>query len=237
MGWYPQQKGELDALLDKLLKCNNRFSGEIHGIIVPHAGYAYSGAVAGKAFSYFKNLKNERVIILSPSHYVGLRGLAKHNENYLRTPLGKIKLFEGKANAEEIDLSNEHAIGNQIPFLQKLGFQEIFPLVVGSITLQEAKRIAEILSREKGVFVVSADLSHFLEYKKALEKDRKTIEVIENLDLDNAGQIDSCGFFPILVAMNLCKINGWKPKLVKYENSGDVTGDKKSVVGYASFCF
>jgi MEMO1 family protein len=236
MEWYPQQNKDLTSLLNELLK-HNFPKQEVHGIIVPHAGYPYSGTTAGKAFSYLKNSNLKKAIILAPSHYVGLRGLAKHNKEYWETPLGKIKIFDEKIRAKEIDLKEEHAIGNQIPFLQKIGFQEICPLMIGSITIQEAKKIAENLSREENIFIISADLSHFLEYNEAIEKDKKTIEVIQNLDFDKIGQIDSCGLFPIIIAMNLCKLNKWQPKLVEYKNSGDITNDKKSVVGYSSFWF
>src|SRR4030042_4065887 len=142
MEWYPQQNKDLDNLLNELLK-NDFPKHEVHGIIVPHAGYPYSGAIAGKAFSYLKNSNLKKAIILAPSHYIGLRGLAKHNKDYWETPLGKIKIFDEKIRAEEIDMKEEHAIGNQIPFLQKIGFQEIFPLMIGSITMQEARKIAE----------------------------------------------------------------------------------------------
>ncbi|MFH1365079.1 MAG: AmmeMemoRadiSam system protein B [archaeon] len=257
MEWYPQQSKELNALLEKLLKHNPQ-KQEVHGIIVPHAGYPYSGATAGKAFSYLKNSNSKKAIILAPSHYVELRGLAKHNKDYWETPLGKIKTFDEKIGAEKMDLKKEHAIGNQIPFLQKLKFQEILPLMVGSITMQEAEKIAKelseyltssklgrneaekiakVLSNKNCVLVISADLSHFSEYSKAVEKDKKTIEVIQNLDFDKLEQIDSCGLFPIIITMNLCKINNWNPKLIEYKNSGDITKDKTSVVGYASFVF
>jgi hypothetical protein len=237
MEWYPQGTQELNKILEEFLS-NEPFNQEIHGIIVPHAGYSYSGKIAGKAYSYLKNLNSKEVVILAPSHHVRIRGLAKHKEKYWKTPLGKINVSELNIRAEEINLNEEHGIGNQIPFLQKAGFQEIFPLIVGSITIQESKKITEMLSKEDNtIFVISADLSHFLDYEKAIEKDKQTIEVIKNLDFDKIGQIDSCGLFPILIAMNLCAINGWKPHLIEYKNSGDITGDKTSVVGYSSFWF
>lgn len=236
MEWYPQTSTELYDLLGELLKTNFP-KQEVHGIIVPHAGYSYSGRIAGKAFSYLKNSPIKKAIILSPSHHVGLRGLAKHDRQYWATPLKKIKISEEKINAKEMDLSKEHAIDNQIPFLQKIGFQEIFPLMVGSITLQEAKKIAETLSSEKNIFIISADLSHFLDYESAVKKDAQTVEIIQKLDFNKIGEIDSCGFFPILIAMYLCQRNNWKPKLIEYRNSGDLTEQKKSVVGYASFWF
>jgi len=236
MEWYPQKTSELTILLERLLE-HEQPKQEVHGIIVPHAGYSYSGAIAGKAFSYLKNFNSKKAMILTPGHYVGLRGLAKHNKQYWETPLGKIKISEENIKAEGMDLKEEHAIGNQIPFLQKIGFQEIFPLMVGSITMQEARKIAEMLYSENNVFVISADLSHFLNYEEAIEKDKKTIEVIQTLDFNNIGQIDSCGLFPLLITMNLCALHQWKPKLIEYKNSGDITEDKTSVVGYASFWF
>jgi len=236
MEWYPQKNLELYELLNELLK-NNHPIQEVHGIIVPHAGYSYSGKIAGKTFSYLRGANHKKAVILASSHYIRMRGLAKHNKPYWTTPIKKTKISEEGIKAREEDLSKEHAIGNQVPFLQKIGFQEIFPLVVGSITLQEAKKIAEILDNGKNIFVISADLSHFSDYETATEKDKKTIEIIQNLDFNRIGQLDSCGIFPILVAMNLCQINGWKPKLVEYKNSGDITGEKKSVVGYAGIVF
>jgi hypothetical protein len=104
--------------------------------------------------------------------------------------------------------------------------------------MQESKKIAEIFSKEENtIFIISADLSHFLTYEKAVEKDEKTIETIQNLDFERIGQINSCGLFPILVLMNLCNAKSWKPKLIEYKNSGDIGEDKESVVGYSSFWF
>lgn len=237
MEWYPQGTQELKTVLEGFLSYE-QFNKEIHGIIVPHAGYSYSGKIAGKAYSYLKDSNSKKAIILAPSHHVELRGLAKHKERYWETPLGKINISESNIRVKEMDLKGEHGIGNQIPFLQTIGFKEIFPIIIGSITIQESKKIAEIFSKEENtIFIISADLSHFLPYEKAVEKDEKTIEMIQDLDFKKIGQIDSCGLFPILVLMNLCKTKSWKPKLIEYKNSGDITDDKTNVVGYSSFWF
>ncbi len=236
MDWYPQQEKALTALLEKFLEKSPK-NREIHGIIVPHAGYVYSGKIAGKSFSYLKNLNSKKAIILAPSHYTSLKGIAKHNQQHWKTPLGKIALSKTSIPAKEINLEREHAIDNQIPFLQKLGFKEVLPIMVGSITSQEAEEIAETLSKQDAVFIVSADMSHFLEYDKAIIADSQTIKTITSLNTNKKEQIDSCGIFPLLIAMNVCKINNWKPKLIEYKNSGDVTEDKSSVVGYAGLYF
>jgi len=155
--------------------------------------------------------------------------------NNLETPLGKVNI---KDNFYQ-KLGKEHSVQNQIPFLQRLNKNiEILPLVVGDISLKEAGEIAKQFASEKDVlFVFSSDLSHFFPYNEAVRRDMETISIIEKLDIKQASRMDACGRMPLLIMMQLCKLKGWKPKLIEYKNSGDVTGDKNSVVGYASFAF
>ncbi len=227
--WYPQNKNELEKTLDIFLKKPEIQFEKINGIIVPHAGYEFSGAIAGKGFSVFP--KKERAIILAPSHYGDFRGISSLEK--IETPLGKIKIIQN--NYPKIEY--EHAINNQIPFLQKLGFKEVLPLIVGVINKEKALEIAKEIEKMNLPLVISTDLSHFLPYEKAIKVDRRTIEIIENLDLKNFEEIDACGNFPLLITMNLCKLKGWKPFLIEYKNSGNIIGNKNSVVGYASFWF
>ncbi len=236
MDWYPEDKKELMKELDELLSQKNKISPkEIHGLIVPHAGYEFSGKVAGKTFSLLKDKKIEKAIVLGPSHYIPLHGVLTSNKKQIETPLGKIKLFNKDFKFEGIE--KEHSINNQIPFLQKLGIREIMPLMVGEITDEEAKEIAEKISDIKALYIFSTDLSHFLPYENAVKKDKITIKLIEELNIKNFEKIDACGFFPLMIMMHLCKTKNWKPKLIEYKNSGDVTEDKSSVVGYAGFWF
>ncbi|MBS3141231.1 AmmeMemoRadiSam system protein B [Candidatus Woesearchaeota archaeon] len=224
-GWYP---ANIDKLDDVMLEVIHRKKKNINGVIVPHAGYFFSGEIAGKAYSF---LEGEKAIIFGPTHYVGFKGLASLHS--IKTPYGEIKI---KRNDME-KLEYEHSIENQVPFLQKLGFNEVFPIVVGEITDEEAKNIAKNISKEEGKFVFSTDLSHFLSYEKAVEEDKKTIEIIQNLDFSKINEINACGKYPLMILMHLCKFKNWKPELVEYKNSGDITGKKDSVVGYASFWF
>lgn len=234
--WYPQDKKELEKELDKFLDSKiNRKTKEIHGLIVPHAGYEFSGEIAGKAFSKLKKQEMNRAIIIAPSHYSSLRGILTSNKKEWNTTLGGIPLFNEKF--DEGDVEREHAIDNQIPFLQKLGFKEILPLMVGEITENQSIAIAEKLSKISALYIFSTDLSHFLPYEQAIKKDKETIKIIGNLDIQNFNRIDACGFFPLLIFFHLCRIKNWKPKLIEYKNSGDVTGEKSSVVGYVSFYF
>ncbi len=237
--WYPQDKKELNGLLEQFLSQETEAEHrQIHGLIVPHAGYAYSGALAGKAYAMLKNSKHKKAIILAPSHYFPLSKATSHTESEWITALGKIRVNQN--GFERTNISQEHAIDNQIPFLQKLGFREILPLVVGEIDIEEAREIAEKLAGIKdSIIIISTDLSHFLPYEQAIKKDKETIKAIESLDAEKLLKIDNCacGIFPLLALIELCGIKKFRPKLLEYKNSGDITGDKSNVVGYACFAF
>jgi len=232
MNWFPINKDELEKKIEFFLQEKPKIKNKVNGIIVPHAGYEYSGKIAGKVFSVLP--KTKKAIVLGPSHEIYFRGIKKINSEKIITPFGKIKTW--KNNYKTIDYL-EHSVINQIPFLQKLGFKEILGLVVGEINLDEAKKIARDLSKENYVFIFSTDLSHFLNYEKAVVKDNKTINAIENLEISKLDYNCACGYFPLLVLQEICKIKKWKPELIEYKNSGDISEEKNSVVGYASFIF
>ncbi len=236
--WYPQDPLELNETIDKYLSANLKITlKKINGVIVPHAGYQFSGAVAGKAFSFLKKQKNKKAIVLGLNHYLPIIGVYTHDSKFWETPLWSIKV--ASSNFQKTDIKGEHSIDNQIPFLQKLGFKEMLPLMVSQISLSEAEKIAEILKDEDGVLVVSTDLSHFLSYEEAVKKDKETIKAISSLDSNWLINDENCacGIFPLLVFIRLAKIKEWRPELVEYKNSGDITGEKNSVVGYAGFVF
>lgn len=225
--WYPTNRQELEKTLASCIKHNPK--KQLHGIIVPHAGYVYSRAIAGKAFSLLP--KGEKAIVLAPSHQVALRGLASIKS--IKTPLGQIKITPNPYKKFDY----EHAIDNQIPFLQFLGYKEVLPLVIGEVSNSEAQEIAKDLAKQNLPIIISTDLSHFLTYEQAVKTDKATIKIIKDLDTRKYKEIDACGSFPLLIAMHLCKLKAYKPKLIEYKNSGDVTGNKSQVVGYSSFWF
>jgi len=238
--WYPENKKELENLLDKFLNQKletndiKNLPEKIHGIIVPHAGYEFSGEITGKVFSLFKNKKIEKAIVLGPSHYTGFYGVRVLQKN--ETPIGRITITKNEYNK----LAYEHSVDNQIPFLQRLDIWEVLPLIIGELSSEDAEEIAKKIAdeiSEKNVLVISSDLSHFLSYDEAVKKDKKSIKMIEELDIKNFDKIDACGIFPLLILMHLCKIKKWKPQLIEYKNSGDIVNDKKSVVGYAAMVF
>lgn len=230
--WYPENSAELSDLLDGLMSNTKTSRKEIHGLIVPHAGYKYSGEVAGAAYSLLRFNPPKKAVVFGPSHYLYFTGIRSLRS--ISTPLGPAKIIEN----DFAKLDYDHSVDNQIPFLQKVNPNiEILPLVVGEISSEEAFDFAKKFSSLDAIFVFSTDLSHFLNYSNAVRVDRKTINIIENVNLSKWKNVDACGKFPLLIMFHMCKINNYKPRLVMYKNSAEVTGDKDEVVGYSSFVF
>ncbi len=229
--WYSENKEELKQTIKSYLhKVPNK---KTNGLIVPHAGFIYSGSVAGEAYSYLQNVKIDKAIVFGPSHYISFSGLATLKK--IETPFGRMKITK----TDLPKLQKEHSVENQIPFLQYLNVKEVLPIVVGNIDIKQAENIAkEFLKKYRSyLFVFSTDLSHFLAYKDAVKKDKNTIKIIESLDLEKVNEIDACGIYPLLICVLMCKSKKWSPKLIKYKNSGDITREKESVVGYGAFYF
>jgi len=250
--FYPSEKEKLKLMLDSFISQNHEiqsFDGKIIGCISPHAGYIYSGTVAGKVYSHLKNFDQSKfwkVLIVAPSHYFGFSGLVFPNFKIYRTPLGDVKVGYLPAQITEIQLSifesnqpfeEEHAMEVQIPFLQRvLSNFEVYPVLAGNVSFRLVSELIQEFSKvENSFFVISSDLSHYLPYNEAIETDSETIKNIESLITDSSDRIDACGKIGILGAMDAAKKLSWKIKLVDYKNSGDTAGDKKRVVGYGSF--
>ncbi|MFA5303564.1 MAG: AmmeMemoRadiSam system protein B [Candidatus Nanoarchaeia archaeon] len=224
MNWYPENKAELSEMVFSFI--SEIKLKKINGVIVPHAGYEFSGKIAGKAYSYAKGF--EQAVVFGPSHYEYFKGVKCLKA--AKTPIGDLKIIGNDFKK----INYEHSVQNQLPFLKFLGIKKVLPLVVGEITQSEAKKIAEQFKDFKGLFVFSTDLSHFFEYDKAKKIDTDSIDKIIELD---SNKIDACGINALKIFFELAKIKEVKPELVEYKNSGDITIDKSSVVGYASFIF
>ena len=239
--FYSASKEEIESMLDKFLKNvpNIRLEKELKALIVPHAGYIYSGQVAAYAYSLLKNSKKQKIILLGPSHSVYLNDIAADANDYWETPLGKVKLIQNNFLKSKEAHINEHCLEVQVPFLQTiLKDFEILPLVVGDAAPKEiSEKIINLLGNNT-ILIISSDLSHYQPYDMAVETDKNTIKAIQDLDYDKMEKKgDACGKIPIMVLIDIANKLNWKPKLLNYKNSGDVTGDKSGVVGYASFAF
>jgi AmmeMemoRadiSam system protein B len=220
---------------------DTEINGTLKGLIVPHAGYQYSGGVAACAYKLLsqaaKNQSIRKVILLGPAHRVYLDGLAGDPHRAWETPLGITKIdangFQVYAQAHE----HEHSLEVQLPFLQTVLHDfSLTPLVVGNVRdYRAAAEQVMAASGEDALLVISTDLSHFHTYAEAVARDRKTIDAILSGDpeaLDSDGE--ACGKHPALIAMEIARRREWAIELLNYQNSGDVSGDQDSVVGYAS---
>jgi hypothetical protein len=219
-------------------------------IIVPHAGYIYSGANAALAYARLKPAADtiKRVILLGPCHRVPLNGLALSSAEAYATPLGNIPIDTDAAAAiadlDQVQVfddshAQEHSLEVQLPFLQAvLGDFKLLPLVVGNASPDAVAQVLGILwGGPETLIVISSDLSHFLDYDSARSLDGKTSLAIENLDPDAIGDDQACGRNPVKGLLSLAKARGLRVETLGLCNSGDTAGDKNRVVGYGAWAF
>lgn len=214
-------------------------------LIVPHAGYVYSGPTAGFAYKLWQNSGIERVIILGPAHRVPVMGLALPGAVAFETPLGDVRVHVASCSAIEempqIDLNVaahtlEHSVEVQVPFLQSvLSDFYIVPLVVGMVEPQKVAEVLEALWDDaKTGIVISSDLSHYHTYDVARDIDHETCEQIVALD-NTISHEQACGATAINGLLTIARARGMKVKLLDARNSGDTAGPKGQVVGYGAF--
>lgn len=251
--FYPADPGELVDMVDQMLaapaqEIEPASSGVLRAIQVPHAGYIYSGPVAGPAFTRFGRLNPapSRVVIAGPVHRVPVRGVALSSATHFETPLGQVPLDQD-AQVELAELpqltyfeaahAQEHSIEVQIPFLQRVLVDfSIIPLAVGDCPPAQVAAVFQALDTPETVFVISSDLSHYLPYDEAKQVDAETISQISELEFP-LRSAQACGAYPLSGAMEYAVQRGWTPHLLSAANSADTVGDKSRVVGYSSFTF
>ena len=255
--FYPAVKDSLkksvEGFLSKAEKSPNH--GRLIAIISPHAGYIYSGQVAAYGYKQIQSSDIKKVILIGSSHRSAFKGASIYTKGSFRTPLGDIKINEKLAESllnESAGVrfspeayEGEHSLEVQLPFLQTvLKDFTIVPILIGSpsgkIIEHLILKLTEILD-EKTLIVASTDLSHYYDYATAKEMDNKIISAIERLSTKDAiellksGKSEMCGEVPVIIAMEVARRSGANLGVVfKQANSGDVTGEKDKVVGYAS---
>ncbi len=266
--FYPSDAKELRSLIEHCFTHEKFGCGlpkaeekkNVLGVVVPHAGYIYSGYVAAHAYKELaESGKPETIIILGPNHTGYGSGVAIMSEGVWETPLGEIEIDSKLANtifnnAEIIDIDElahmyEHSIEVQLPFLQYI-FND-FKIVPICMMLQDmetsyevGKAITEACKDKNVRIVASSDFTHYESRESAKKKDSLAIEKIEKIDAEgfykviNEKNISVCGPGPIMSLIFAAKELGVNnAKLLKYMTSGDVTGDKSAVVGYAAVAF
>jgi len=219
-------------------------------LIVPHAGYVYSGQVAATAFAGLQDRTPaiKRVVLIGPAHYVPFAGIALPTVDAFETPLGPVPLDRGAlaliADLPSVTAANtphvpEHALEVELPFLQTLlNDFAVVPLLVGEST---PKEVADVLRRLWGgpetLIIVSSDLSHYHDYDTARRLDSATAAAIECADWARLRPGDACGF--LAVAGLLVEVNrrGLRAKRLLMCNSGDTAGSRDRVVGYGTWTF
>ncbi len=217
-------------------------------IVAPHAGYAYSGPIAGSAFAPWLKERDRirRVVILGPSHWLDFHGLALPAEAAFRTPLGTMRIdpeaLPTLAPFPQVAVvaaahAQEHAIEVELPFLQVvLGEVVIVPLVVGRVGDTEIREVIDRLwGGAETRFVISSDLSHYLDYDAAREQDECTARAVEALRSLDLGSANACGYRPLRAVLQAASARGLGAEAVDLRNSGDTAGRRDSVVGYGAF--
>jgi AmmeMemoRadiSam system protein B len=252
--FYPGRPGELKEMIKEMTDSQVDRS-EVMGVVSPHAGFVYSGPVAGAVFSCIKF--TDTFIIIGPNHRGVGKPLSITTGGSWKTPLGEVKIDSGLAKAilaasdglEEDTLAHryEHSLEVQVPFLQY--FEpgvKIVPIVLAQAGPQVYQGIGRAIAvalktrGEAAVIVASSDMTHYEPHESAKAKDGKAIEAILSLDADELVRrigkydISMCGYAPVicLIAAAL-EMGAGKAELVKYQTSGDTSGDYTSVVGYA----
>ncbi len=259
--FYQANPKELSEDIEGYLKSASltELRENIEILIAPHAGYVYSGPVAGYSFKAVSQKKIKTVIILAPSHFYNFDGASVWSQGGFQTPLGIVPVDEEFAkqltavdpkfsfNAQAYQ--KEHSLEVEIPFLQKIFSDfKIVPVILGQMSFESCQKLAKALDALIGertdiVVVVSSDMSHYHDGKTARAMDLSTLEIIKSLDAQNLykqcrlGIHEMCGFVPVTTALLLAQTRRLKPQVLKYAHSGDVTGDNARVVGYGAVVF
>ena len=257
--WYPGSRDVLTKVIDGYLsKAKVKPpGGELKAVIVPHAGYRYSGQVAAYAYQLIKSTDFKRVIMIGPSHRLGFRGVSVNLQSGYETPLGIVPVDQALAR-KIINTSpqivwvpqahaREHSLEIQLPFLQTvLRDFRIISILMGEQGLETCSHLATSLigvmrNMEKTLLLASTDLSHFHNYRRARELDMEFIKYVRGLDPEglarslSSGACEACGRGPTITTMLAAQeLGANRAVILKYANSGDVTGDRSRVVGYLS---
>lgn len=250
--FYPAETSELERYFqhfESFLKEQNiSLSYEnIKALIVPHAGYIYSGYSAYIAYKALLNSNIKNLLILAPSHRVYLDGMSLCKDLHYQTPFGQIstaqellKKLEQKFDLNQSIIHAEHSSEVQFPMIKYLlPHVNIVEIIYGNITPNELSLVIDeaLLQKDTGV-IISTDLSHFHNLEKANTLDNICVEAIKNLDMSSLHNgCEACGILGVEAMMISAKKHTLKPHILDYRTSADASGDSSRVVGYMSACF
>jgi AmmeMemoRadiSam system protein B len=246
--FYPANPKQLHQMLGQYLN-DAKIGPEVpKAIIVPHAGYIYSGPVAASAYARLKQAKNliTRVVIIGPSHRVAFRGLAVSRASTFSTPLGDIPVDQEAVETivrlpfvEYLEQAHalEHSLEVHLPFLQEtLDDFKIVPVVAGDASPEQVAQVIDTLwGGDETLIVISSDLSHYHDYATAKKLDQLTSEKIEKQQYEQIASESACGKVPISGLLKVAREKSLSIKTIDLRNSGDTAGDKSRVVGYGAY--
>jgi MEMO1 family protein len=248
--FYPGDRETLRTSVSRLLAAAPASAAPVpKALIAPHAGYIYSGRIAAEAFATLADAQAvTRVVLIGPTHYVPVRGIAVPTADAFETPLGRVPVDREALSvladlpfvvAADAPHGPEHALEVELPFLQALlGSFAVVPLLVGDAVPQQ---VAEILRRLWGgpetVIVVSSDLSHYHDYATARRLDAATAAAIERGNSESVGPNQACGFLAVAGLLVEAKTRGLAAHRLALCNSGDTAGARDRVVGYGAWMF
>ena len=246
--FYPDDARQLRAAVREYAAAAATETTPPKAIIVPHAGYVYSGPVAGSGYAQLQPLRGtiEHVVLLGPTHFVPFRGLGASSAGVFETPLGPVNVDTQSVAAalklpqvQVLDEAHayEHSLEVHFPFLQEtLGEFKVVPLVVGETTHEEVAEVIELLwGGPETLIVISSDLSHYHDYETACRLDGETSKTIEESRIGDLRGDRACGFLPIGGLLRVAEERGFKAHTIDLRNSGDTAGPYERVVGYGAY--
>ena len=259
--WYPGDPGVLRREIRRYFENASPapVGGRIVGLVSPHAGYRYSGQIAAHGYRLVEGQRYDAVVVIGPSHRVLFRGASVWPSGGYETPLGVVPVDVELAgailgadpvmNSDRKPHAAEHSVEIQLPFLQvALGAFSFVPVVMGTQDVRTCESVAEAVFRAakgKDILVVgSSDLSHFHSYEQATRLDGIVVDLVRKRDYRalarelEEGSCEACGGGPVVATMLVAEKAGARGvQVLQYANSGDVTGDRRQVVGYLSAVF
>ena len=260
--WYSANQSQLANTVDRYIESADipELPGDVIAVVAPHAGYRYSGAVAGHAYKCVKGMAFDTVVVLSPMHQYYPQNLLTSAHSAYHTPLGDIPLatgllaeindtLESQANLSLTPVSNdqEHSLEIELPFLQRAlrGEFKLVPIMLRTQQRQIAQMLGEILAEimqdKSCLMVASSDLSHFYPEPTANRLDKQVLSALADFspeklfDLKDSGEGQACGLAAIASVLWASEsLGATDVTLLKYDTSASTTGDRSSVVGYGA---
>ena len=221
----------------------------LRAVVMPHAGYMYSGWTAAHAAHVLSSVNYSKVFLIGPYHRGGIKSAAICNATAYETPLGVISLHKDVEKLRRqpnlfqsmpVNRDQEHSLEVILPFLKRyIGEFQLVPVMVGYGHVSRLAKALESIIDNDTLLVISSDLSHYLPYAEAVDRDRETIDALLNLKSNILIGSDNraCGRMPLLILTEIARRHRWQPVLLHYSNSGDTAGDRSRVVGYAAIAY